>query len=123
MSVAQARRLRRNSTDAERALWARLRNRSLAGHKFRWQHPIGPYVVDFVCILRKLVIELDGGQHAQNLGGDVSRTKWLERQGYRVLRFWNNEVLQNIEGVLEAIRTALEAAPHPNPLPDGERER
>ena len=94
-------------TDAERALWTRLRNRQLTSLKFRRQVPIGPYIVDFVCFEEKLVIEIDGGQHAENTEADLIRTQWLENEGYRVIRFWNNEVLGNTVGVLRAIEGAL----------------
>jgi very-short-patch-repair endonuclease len=112
-----ARQLRKNSTAAERKLWRYLRSRSLAGFKFVRQEPIGPYVVDFVCREQRLVIEIDGGQHADNSRGAV-REQWLVAHRYRVLRFWNNEVLGNIEGVWETIFAATSAAapPHPNPL-------
>jgi len=101
-----ARTLRGASTDAERRLWAALRGRQLAGFKFRRQHPIGPFVVDFVCLDHGLIIEADGGQHAESTG-DADRTQWLEDHGWRVLRFWNNEILSNTEGVLETILSAL----------------
>ena len=102
-----ARDLRRSPTDAERALWQHLRHRQLAGLKFRRQHPIGRYVVDFVCLEAGLVIELDGGQHAERKDEDEQRTTWLEGRGYRVLRFWNTEVFENLEGVLEVILRAV----------------
>jgi len=119
-----ARRLRKNSTIAERRLWKYLRARSLSGFKFVRQEPIGRYVVDFVCRERRLVIEVDGGQHAANKR-DAVRDRWLIEHHYRVLRFWNNDVLENTEGVWETILAAVsaEAPPHPNPLPArGERE-
>jgi len=103
-----ARRLRRQPTDAERRLWARLRSRGLHDAKFVRQQPIGPFVVDFVCRESKLVIEVDGGQHAASKS-DAVRDRWLKEQGYRVLRFWNHDVLQNIDGVLEVIARALGA--------------
>ena len=90
-----ARDLRRNPTEAERTLWRHLRQRHVAGRKFRRQHPIGRYVLDFVCLETKLVIELDGGQHADREAEDQGRTAWLEARGYRVLRFWNTEVFEN----------------------------
>jgi len=102
-----ARHLRKNLTDAEQQLWRHLRLRQIDAHKFRRQHPIGNYIADFVCIERKLIVEVDGGQHADQLGYDAARTAWLEAAGYRVLRFWNNEVLENIEGVVERVREAL----------------
>ena len=107
--ISLARKLRREQTSAERALWARLKNSQLYGVKFRRQQLIGPYVVDFVSFDNKLVLEVDGGQHNwQNASErDGDRTIWLQRSGYQVLRFWNNEVLLNIEGTLERIREAL----------------
>jgi very-short-patch-repair endonuclease len=103
----RARTLRHASTDAEKKLWNRVRARSLGGHKFIRQEPIGPYIVDFVCRERRLVIEVDGGQHATD-PRDVARDRWLAEHRYRVLRFWNNDVLRNIDGVLETIALALE---------------
>jgi len=101
--VKRARRLRRASTDAEKLLWQKLRARQLGGAKFRRQTPIGPYIVDFVSFEHKLVVEIDGGQHSASAERqhDTKRTTWLESQGFRVLRFWNNQVLTNLEGVLE----------------------
>lgn len=110
-----ARRLRHDSTEAEHKLWQQLRARRFEGVKFRRQHPLGPYIVDFVCLERRLVIELDGGQHSEAASYDRQRDAWLEGQGFRVLRFWNNEVMQNLEGVLEAIHLALHS-PSPHPL-------
>jgi very-short-patch-repair endonuclease len=96
------------------ALWNRHRARALDGHKFVRQEPIGPYTVDLICRERRLVIEVDGGQHADN-SRDVVRDKWLIERNYRVLRFWNNDVLGNMAGVLETIATALaETPPHPD---------
>lgn len=108
-TVDFARRLRRAQTEAERVLWQRLRNRQLEGVKFRRQQPIGRFIVDFASLERGLVIEIDGGQHAQETkeASDRERTSWLEQQGYRVLRFWDNEVLTNLEGIVETIREAL----------------
>ncbi len=101
----RARSLRRRSTDAEQELWAHLRNRQLKGAKFRRQQPIGPYVVDFFCLEAGLVVEVDGGSHAgeDERRADKDRTAHLENCGYRVVRFWNNEVMGNIDGVLERI--------------------
>ncbi|MCH8998490.1 MAG: endonuclease domain-containing protein [Proteobacteria bacterium] len=99
----RARTLRRRSTDAERLLWHHLRGRQLAGLKFRRQHVLGPYIVDFICLERNLIIEVDGGQHAVQPERDARRDAWLAEQGYRVLRFWNHEVHGNIEGVLETV--------------------
>jgi len=106
MSNDRAKQLRRDSTDAEKTLWRLLRARQLNGVKFRRQHPIGPYIVDFVCLEQHLVIELDGGQHALD---SPARTRFLESEGYRVLRFWNNEVLANPEGVHHAVTQAARA--------------
>jgi very-short-patch-repair endonuclease len=109
-------------TDAEHALWYCLRNRALHGHRFRRQHEIGPYIADFVCKEAMLVLEIDGGQHGDQADYDARRTAFLQSQRYRVLRFWNNDVLTNIESVLEVVWELLaSAAPHPNPLPGGER--
>jgi len=107
MSTARARRLRRDLTDAEKRLWSRLRRAQINGLSFRRQEPIGRYVVDFVCYAKRLVIEVDGGQHDLQAGRDAARTDWLRAQGFRMLRFWNNEVLENTDGVLEVIRAAL----------------
>jgi very-short-patch-repair endonuclease len=113
--TARARSLRFRSTDAETKLWNRLRARAIGGHKFVRQEPVGPYIVDFVCRERRLIVEVDGGQHATD-PKDATRTQWLNDHRYRVLRFWNNDVLQNIDGVLEVIANALdaEAPPHPD---------
>jgi very-short-patch-repair endonuclease len=123
--VPFARRLRRNQTDAERVLWFRLRDRRLDGLKFKRQVPIDKYVVDFCCAEARLIIELDGGQHATR--DESNRTAVLEAMGYLMLRFWNNDVLQNTDGVLEEILNAAhrhpQEPPHPVPLPSGERER
>ena len=120
-----ARRLRRDQTDAERMIWSRLRDRRLSGARFRRQHPIGPFIADFCCTDAKLVIELDGGQHALKKRSDAERTAFLEGQGYRVIRFWDNDVLSNLEGVLHRIVEALGVkgpSPSPCPLPKGERD-
>ena len=123
LRAGTARRLRRDQTDAERALWFRLRDRRLNGMKFRRQMPIRSYVVDFCCEAARLVVELDGGQHVERAPEDTERTAELERYGYLVLRFWNNDVLSNIDGVLATIiATGGQEPPHPNPLPNGERE-
>ncbi len=107
MANERARALRRNQTDAEKKLWSILRRDGL-GHSFRRQHPIGPYIVDFVCLSRRLVIEADGGQHNEKQAAhDDARTTWLEARGYSVLRFWNNDILGNIEGVGDVIRRKL----------------
>ena len=112
-------------TDAERLLWYELKGRRFCGFKFRRQRPIGPYIVDFFCPKAKLIIEIDGGQHAMPgyARRDKMRSAWLEAQGYRVLRFWNNDVLSNLPGVLQIIVTALaERPPLPGPPPQGGRE-
>lgn len=96
-------------TDAERRLWYRLRAHRLEGIKFKRQIPIGQYVADFACMDRKLLVEVDGGQHAQSTS-DAERTKWLEDQGFRILRFWNNEVLNETDAVLGVILAAVTAA-------------
>ena len=101
-----ARVLRRRMTDAERRLWRVLRYRQLLGCRFRRQHPIGPYIADFACLERGLVIEVDGGQHAAS-SADPTRDAFLRRQGFRVLRVWNLDVLQNIDGVCAAIARLL----------------
>jgi very-short-patch-repair endonuclease len=106
-----AKRLRTNSTDAERLLWSRLRAHRLQGFKFKRQQPLGNYVVDFVCFEAHLVIELDGGQHLLAKEEDKARDAWLASMGFRVLRFWNNEVLENLEGVLTRIAGFLSPSP------------
>jgi very-short-patch-repair endonuclease len=108
-----ARALRRNMTDAETALWQRLRRRQLQGHRFRRQCPIGPWIADFACLERRLVVEVDGGQHAGSQR-DADREAWLHRQGFVVLRFWNNEVLEHIEGVCDMILDSLSKHPCPD---------
>ena len=109
-------------TDAERALWHRIRHRQVEGHRFRRQVPIGPYIVDFACLNAGLVIEVDGGQHNDALEEDRVRDAWLNARGYCVLRFWNNEVLGNGDGVLMRLIEVLRATPHPSPPPQGGRE-
>jgi very-short-patch-repair endonuclease len=118
MQSIRARQLRREMTDAERLLWFLLRGRRLAGCKFRRQHPIGPYIADFVCLDHRLIVEADGGQHADaRLAADELRTKWLMDQGWRVVRFWNGDILYRQNDVLEAIVRAIEEpvawVPHP----------
>jgi len=118
--VPRARRLRRDMTDAERKLWWRLRAVQIKDSHFRRQATIGPYFADFACHATRIVIELDGGQHgqAEHALRDSKRDAYLRDNGYRVLRFWNNEVLSNIEGVMCAIIDALKSAPPtPNPSP------
>ncbi|HLX27643.1 MAG TPA: endonuclease domain-containing protein [Casimicrobiaceae bacterium] len=121
--IYDARHLRTESTDAERRVWWLLRNRRLLGCKFRRQHPIGPFFVDFACVERRLIIELDGGQHTERAQYDSQRTSWLESRGWRVLRFWNDDVLLRPDDALEAIVSVLVCAPHPGLRPaGGERE-
>ena len=109
MASPNARRLRSNQTEAEKTLWSKLRRQQLDGYRFRRQHPIGPYIVDFVCLAEKLVVEVDGSQHADDQDPDADRTAWLESRGYRVVRFWNNDVSRNIDGVVAVIRDAVRA--------------
>lgn len=104
-----ARKLRRAMTDAEIRLWSRIRNRQLLGFKFRSQMPIGKHVADFGCEQARLVIELDGGQHADN-EADAERTAVIEAAGYHIIRFWNHDVLANTDGVLEEIARTLRAS-------------
>ena len=118
-TCTHSRRLRRDQTDAEAILWRRLRGSQIDGRKFRRQHPIPPYVADFCCVERKLIIELDGSQHT--FESDAVRTQFLEARAWRVVRFWDTDVLLNIEGVLDAILDIL--GPRtltPTPLPAGE---
>jgi len=109
--TAFARTLRGSTTEAENRLWYFLRDRRFSGAKFRRQVPIGPYVVDFLCVSASLVVEADGGQHAERIAHDEARTNYLASQGYRVIRFWNNDVMNNIEGMMAAIDVALTPAP------------
>jgi len=123
MTQSSARRLRKHPTDAERLLWRHLRLRQLGGYKFRRQQPLGPYIVDFVCLEQRLIVEVDGGQHAEQTEDDAQRTAWLEAEGFRVLRFWNTEVLQDTKTVQEVIRAALDDGPPPPSSPArGEEE-
>ena len=111
--AAIAKNLRKNSTDAERLLWRQLRAKQIQGCKFRRQEPTGNYVVDFICFEKRLVVEVDGGQHAIEIQKDRERDDWFKKEGFKVLRFWNNEVLGNIEGVLQVITRGLSLSPHP----------
>jgi very-short-patch-repair endonuclease len=115
--LERAKTLRQQQTDAELRLWYRLRAHRFMGLKFKRQMPMGRYIVDFVCHECKLIIELDGGQHQENVGYDQARDAWLRGQGYVVLRFWNHDVLQQMESVLEAIRLAVLDALSPGPSP------
>jgi very-short-patch-repair endonuclease len=116
-STANARSLRTEMTEAERRLWQAIRGKQLQECRFRRQYPIGPYIADFACIDRKLVLELDGGQHQEQIEYDKRRTEFLQSQGWRVLRFWNNDVLKNLDGVLASIAEALSALPPSQPSP------
>ena len=106
-----AKTLRKNTTRSERLLWKNLRAKQMQGIKFRRQEPIGHYVVDFVCFEKQVMVEVDGSQHMAEAARDKERERWLEEQGFRILRFWNNEVLRNLQGVLEIIR--LNCLNHP----------
>jgi urease accessory protein len=117
-----AKTLRKNQTEAERLLWRQLRSKGLSGRKFRRQQPIGAYIVDFVCLEKMLIIEVDGGQHTEN-ENDRRRDAWLQSEGYTVLRFWNNDVLGNLEGVMERIHQNCGApSPQSPPLKGGEEK-
>src|SRR5207245_1912725 len=109
--IRRDRRLRTEMTDAELRLWMRLRCQQIDGYRFRRQVPMGPYIVDLVCLGARLVIEIDGGQHAQVVERDNRRTAWLASRGFKVLRFWNNDVLLQTDSVLESIRAALVETP------------
>ena len=117
-----SRHLRRRTTIAERRLWNRLRSRALCGMKFVRQEPVGPYIVDLVCREQRLIVEVDGGQHAES-PRDAIRDRWLRNHGYRVLRFWNNDVIANIDGVLEATADTLQndGLPRPSLVIGGDR--
>jgi very-short-patch-repair endonuclease len=103
MDRIKARELKKNLTEAELTLWKHLRLRQFGGYKFRRQQPIGKYIVDFVCLEKRLIIEVDGGQHSEQVSYDLERSAWLEEQGFRVLRFWDNQVLKETEAVKEVI--------------------
>ena len=118
------RQLRINQTDAERQLWTMLRSRRFAGFKFRRQQPIDHYIADFCCLEKRLIIELDGGQHASQQSYDDQRTRYLNENGFRVLRFWNNQLMAERNAVMEMIFNAL--SPHPprgRLLPQGEKDK
>ena len=123
-AVNRARRLRRDSTDAEKLMWRALRT-GLPAVKWRRQMPVGPYFADFACFAKRLIIELDGGQHAGAVEYDEARSRFLKSQGYHVVRFWNNDVLANVDSVIAAVAVQLSSSPSqpaagPLPLP---RER
>jgi len=112
----RARTLRNQSTDAERHLWQHLRGKQLGGMRFRRQVPVAGFIVDFACLEAKVIVELDGAQHTQNVGYDEQRDRLIEAQGFRVLRFWDNQVFQETQAVLQEIMRALEVrCPHPSP--------
>ncbi len=122
VSRSRAHELRSNMTDAERRLWTALRRKQIAGHRFRRQMPLGPYIVDFFCPALRLIIEVDGGQRTDS-PVDEQRDLWMESQGFQVVRFWNNDVLQNLEGVIARLaaicqeRGRAEAPQPPPPCP------
>lgn len=116
-NIVAARVLRRSMTDAEQVMWRILRSRQLSGFKFRRQHPIGLFAVDFVCLEHRLVLELDGGHHAMQMEADAERTAHLQGLGFRVLRFWNNDVLLEMDGVATQVLSTLVPSPL---LPAGE---
>jgi very-short-patch-repair endonuclease len=117
-TLAYAKDLRRAMTDAEARLWYHLRAHRFFGLKFKRQKPLGPYIVDFVCMEHRLVVELDGSQHVEGARYDEARDAWLASQGFKVLRFWNDEALRGTEAVLESIRLAVSPdtlSPSPSP--------
>jgi very-short-patch-repair endonuclease len=118
--VKFAKNLRQSQTDCEIKLWYHLRGRRFENLKIRRQYPIGSYIADFICVEKMLLIELDGGQHADSKK-DVVRDNYLKSKGYITLRFWNSDVIENINGVLETIRTSINN-PHPNLLPERDKE-
>ena len=113
MNIIRTRELRKNMTDAEKKLWSLLRNRQFEGLKFRRQHAIGKYIVDFICFEKKIVIEVDGSQHLENKIYDANRTEWLQKQDFKVIRFWNNDVLNEIEVVLDKLYEKIKNSPSP----------
>jgi len=121
MTLGNAKSLRTNQTESEQRLWYHLRAHRFLAMKFKRQKPMGCYIVDFVCIEHRLIIELDGGQHAEQSGYDQQRDAWLRSEGYTVLRFWNNDVMQNLEGVLEQIRLNMASSLSPAPSPTSGR--
>src|SRR3990167_7615302 len=112
--IINAKELRKKQTDAERFLWKHLRARQIEGIKFRRQQPVGKFIVDFVSYEKKIVLELDGSQHIDAKAEDKERDAWFSEQGFQVLRFWSNEVLENLEGVLEVIRERISPSPNPS---------
>jgi len=116
-TTKNARTLRSGMTLAEQRLWNALRGKQIENTRFRRQHPIGPYIADFACVEQLLIVELDGGQHQEQIEYDDRRTAFLQQQGWKVLRFWNNDVMSNLDGVLSSIVTAFESAPPSQPSP------
>ena len=110
-TLARARRLRRDMTEAEKKVWYRIRSGQLEGHQFRKQVPLDPYVLDFACLRKRLALEIDGSQHAEISAAEVERNRFLRSKGYSVIRYWNSEVLENIEGVLLDLLAKLNALP------------
>ena len=117
VTTTRARSLRSAMTDAERLLWYAIRGKQLNNHRFRRQHPIGNYIVDFACLKQNIVIELDGGQHQDQFEYDERRSAYLQAHGWQVLRFWNNDVLNNLDGVLAVIADKLTNTPLSQPSP------
>jgi very-short-patch-repair endonuclease len=115
VTLQRSRELRRDATDAETKLWYALRARAFGDFKFRRQYPIGKFIADFCCVSKKLIVELDGSQHAEQQGHDQERTSWFEKHGYRVIRFWNFEVAESLADVLDRIEAALDGATAPSP--------
>jgi very-short-patch-repair endonuclease len=111
----RARLLRTNATPAERRLWRELSARRISGTRFNRQVPIGPFICDFVARTTKLIVEVDGGQHGWQSDEDAARTRYLEAQGYRVIRFWNPDIMERIEAVVAEIERAIAALPSPDP--------
>ena len=122
LPTIRARELRNNSTDAERARWRAIRNRQIGGVRFNRQVPIGPYICDLVARSERLVIEGDGGQHAIDAGKDRRRTCFIESQGHRVVRYWDHEVLNNLDGLVAEIAAVLTDRPSPDPSRRRERD-
>ncbi len=120
--TATARQLRKRPTSAENLLWQKLRNRQLEGFKFRRRQPLGPYIVDFINFEKKIVIEVDGGQHTKSPAKDKKRDDWLNEEGFEVMRFWNNEVFENLDGIWQVIRDRL-ITPSPVPSHRGRGKR
>ena len=110
-TLARAKRLRRDMTEAEKKLWYRIRADQLDGYQFRKQVPLDPYILDFACLRKKLALEVDGSQHAEISRAEEKRNRFLRREGYTVVRYWNTEVLQNIDGVLLDLLAKLKALP------------